>query len=241
MNIPVLFLALCFAVIQLSMAEDVEAAGKINTDAYTMIEINYAYDSDVLSDVEFSLYRIADISENGEYEFIEPFNKNRTSYNLSSSADVQQAAESLAVYISDNDISAMMAGMTDETGKLYFPSDESDMRTGLYLLTGNAFEYNGYVYEIEPILVSLPTMDGENNGWQYSVVITPKSCRYAPDGGQMEDGLVPKEETADGSNGEDSKLPQTGSLWWPVPVLLAAGMILIIAGMLINRRGQHEK
>jgi len=31
-------------------------------------------------------------------------------------------------------------------------------------------------------------------------------------------------------------LPQTGQLWWPVPLLLAGGLALIAAG-LIRRRG----
>lgn len=34
-------------------------------------------------------------------------------------------------------------------------------------------------------------------------------------------------------------LPQTGQLWWPVPALLAAGLLLIVFG-LIRRRGEHE-
>ncbi len=40
------------------------------------------------------------------------------------------------------------------------------------------------------------------------------------------------------------KLPQTGQLWWPVPVLLAAGVIFVAAGILIKkaeRRNSVEK
>ncbi len=40
------------------------------------------------------------------------------------------------------------------------------------------------------------------------------------------------------------KLPQTGQLWWPVPVLLAAGIIFVAAGLLIKkteRRNSIEK
>lgn len=36
-------------------------------------------------------------------------------------------------------------------------------------------------------------------------------------------------------NTSENKLPQTGQLWWPVPVLIAAGMFLIVVG-LIRRR-----
>lgn len=37
-------------------------------------------------------------------------------------------------------------------------------------------------------------------------------------------------------NPSDPKLPQTGQLWWPIPIMAAAGMILVIIG-LIRRRG----
>ena len=31
-------------------------------------------------------------------------------------------------------------------------------------------------------------------------------------------------------------LPQTGALWWPVPLLAAAGLLLLTAGLLLRRR-----
>ena len=36
------------------------------------------------------------------------------------------------------------------------------------------------------------------------------------------------------------KLPQTGLLWWPVPVLAAAGLLLLIFGALSKRKNGHE-
>lgn len=39
---------------------------------------------------------------------------------------------------------------------------------------------------------------------------------------------------------EDGKLPQTGVLWWPVPVMVAVGLMLIIAGILKRRGAESE-
>ncbi|MGN0266871.1 MAG: Cna B-type domain-containing protein [Lachnospiraceae bacterium] len=36
-------------------------------------------------------------------------------------------------------------------------------------------------------------------------------------------------------------LPQTGQLWWPVPVLMAAGLFLIVIGLLRRRGNAHEE
>lgn len=38
---------------------------------------------------------------------------------------------------------------------------------------------------------------------------------------------------------DPGKLPQTGQLWWPVPVLLMAGLLLVVVG-LIRRRGDQR-
>ena len=37
-----------------------------------------------------------------------------------------------------------------------------------------------------------------------------------------------------------SKLPQTGQLWWPVPVLLLAGLVLVIVGLLRRKEDNYE-
>lgn len=36
-------------------------------------------------------------------------------------------------------------------------------------------------------------------------------------------------------------LPQTGQLWWPVPILVTVGLLLIIIGLLRRRGNRHEK
>jgi len=37
------------------------------------------------------------------------------------------------------------------------------------------------------------------------------------------------------------KLPQTGQLWWPVPVLTAAGMLLIVVGLVRRREADYDE
>lgn len=34
-------------------------------------------------------------------------------------------------------------------------------------------------------------------------------------------------------------LPQTGQLWWPVPILAIAGLMLMIAGIIRRRTGGY--
>lgn len=39
---------------------------------------------------------------------------------------------------------------------------------------------------------------------------------------------------------DDPELPKTGQLWWPVPVLLAAGLVICFAGLFIKRRSDSK-
>lgn len=50
-----------------------------------------------------------------------------------------------------------------------------------------------------------------------------------------EDELLPDE----GVPGGGASLPQTGQLWWPVPVLFCAGLLMVIVG-LVRRREDYE-
>ena len=58
-----------------------------------------------------------------------------------------------------------------------------------------------------------------------------------PGSGEPETAAVPDEEVP------LAKLPQTGQLWWPVPLLFAGGCLLIVGGM-IQGKGEtsaHER
>jgi len=40
---------------------------------------------------------------------------------------------------------------------------------------------------------------------------------------------------------DESKLPQTGQLWWPVPMLVSAGLLLIVIGLIRRRGASYEE
>lgn len=50
----------------------------------------------------------------------------------------------------------------------------------------------------------------------------------------------PQADTPGNSGSGSSRLPQTGQLWWPVPMLIAIGLFLIILGLL-RKRGTSDE
>lgn len=106
---------------------------------------------------------------------------------------------------------------------------------------------NGRIYDT--VLLS------DSNNWRYTWEELDADASWTvaedvPTGytvSVMQEGITfvitnskPPEETPSPSPPPPPKLPQTGQLWWPVPLLAAAGMILFLVGYIRNRGADDE-
>lgn len=101
----------------------------------------------------------------------------------------------------------------------------SDLTFGLYLVVQKTAA-SGYG-KTAPFLVSVPYLYRDE--YQYDVTSQPKT--------DLEREVKP---TAPPSPGGGKKLPQTGQLWWPVPVLACAGLGCIAVGLFRRREARDE-
>ena len=101
----------------------------------------------------------------------------------------------------------------------------SDLTFGLYLVVQKTAA-PGYG-KTAPFLVSVPYLYADE--YQYDVTSQPKT--------DLEREVKP---TAPPSPGGGKKLPQTGQLWWPVPVLACAGLGCIAVGLFRRREARDE-
>ena len=100
-----------------------------------------------------------------------------------------------------------------------------NLKPGLYLITQKkaASGYN----PLAPFLVSVPYND--DGHYEYNVDINSKA--------ELE--KTPEKPHRPGKPSE--KLPQTGQLNWPVPVLAAGGLLLMVVGYLLQREKKHHE
>ena len=104
-----------------------------------------------------------------------------------------------------------------------------NLTPGLYLVRqGNASD--GGV-KINPFLVSIPGKDGS-----YDVVGAPKKGVVVPVTPTPPSKTTPTPTPGNPPSTSKKVLPQTGQLWWPVPVLCAAGLALVIGGFMLKRK-----
>lgn len=109
----------------------------------------------------------------------------------------------------------------NEQGKVQF----TDLSSGTYLVviknTNNDF------YLTEPLLISLPNYYKEANSFNYDVTAYPKAMKNNEI--SIQKGL---------SQGTLNKLPQTGQLWWPVPILMFSGILFIVLSFVTRRNNE---
>lgn len=122
---------------------------------------------------------------------------------------------SLASNLADYSMNHRLSGIevnVSENGTAVF----SDLKPGVYMIaqTQPAKDYT----VLNPFLVSIPLKEGDT--LVYDVDATPKA------GTVTELTPVPTPTPPPST----PRLPQTGQLWWPVPVLAFCGLLLIVYG-----------
>ena len=138
-------------------------------------------------------------------------------------ADIATALEKEAKSVSADETATVSEGNASFT----------NLTPGLYLVIQETLSEGNR--KINPFLISIPDAEGSyeieaapKNGFEIPPTPTPPKPTVTPS--------TPK--TPSGSTTPPSKtvLPQTGQLWWPVPVLCAVGLALIIGGFVLKRR-----
>ncbi len=215
-----LFLAL---ILSLSLCTAASAHDVPDLDRTGEISVTMKEDGKTVPGGSLTLYRVGEVVENdGDYAFALVEELDNTGIVLN---DLQSAslAEKLAEEVKDSKFTGATQTI-DGNGKAVF----EDLELGLYLAVQNKAA-SGYE-KADPFLITLPMYDGE--AYQYEVDASPKvqleQAKDSPDDDDDNDN-----DTTGGKR--DDRLPQTGQLNWPVPVLAMAGLVLLILGVALRR------
>lgn len=207
-----LALALVCAMSAAAFAHDAPDMSKTGS-----VTISVKYNGAAVPGGEFTFYRVGDIAEDdGNYSFAlsAQFASSGVSLDDVASADT---AKALLDYAKANNISgtAYAAGSDGVT-------KASGLELGLYLVAQTKAA-DGY-QAATPFLVSVPTYT--DGAYVYDIDASPKTS------------VDPAPPTPTPT--PEPKLPQTGQLNWPVPVMAIAGLALIVLGLALRRRDEHE-
>ena len=190
-------------------------------NGHCSITVSMTYKGKAVRGGKLALYKVGDVAENnGNYSFV-PVKEIQ--------ADIPEFGD-----IESPDLAGRLAALegkltpvtsdpvtVDKDGNATF----SDLTFGLYLVVQKTAA-SGYG-KIAPFLVSVPYLYRDE--YQYELTSQPKT--------DLEQEVKP---TAPPSSGGGKKLPQTGQLWWPVPLLICAGLGCIAVGLFRRREDRNE-
>ena len=196
-------------------------------DGQCSITVSMTYKGKAVRGGKLALYKVGDVAENdGNYSFV-PVEAIRGDIPEFGDIESPELAGKLAKL--EKKLTPVTADpvTVGKDGKATF----SNLTFGLYLVVQKTAA-SGYG-KIAPFLVSVPYLYRDE--YQYEVTSQPKTDleREAP----TKPTSPPTKPTPSSGGG---KLPQTGQLWWPVPVLTCGGLGCIVVGLLRRRRDGDE-
>lgn len=215
------------------------------------LTLTASYGTTPLVGAPFKLYLVAEPDTASGFALCGEFADSSVDLSdLSTAGKLAQAALDLERWAGEKEIAPLAQQNTDSSGSVSFTS----LAQGLYLVGGVTHQQGSHRYQSAPCLISLPSWDGSTGVWELNVTAFPKFERRGISGGdptptptepdtpippdpgdQPVDPVKPPDTPPTPPVGPE-KLPQTGQLKWPVPVLAALGMLLLLAGSILMRR-----
>lgn len=130
-----------------------------NIEDTANLTLNYIH-----SDIEFSVYRVAEESESG-YVLTSDFSEYPVSIDAKTSEEWKALSYTLATYVEADNIPETVSDKTYNNTVTF-----KNLKTGMYLVLGKAYTIDGYYYTLIPFLVVLT--DGDD------ITVDPKYDKY---------------------------------------------------------------
>lgn len=163
-----------------------------------------------------TLYQVANIVDN-EYVYTDEFSQCSVSLDDITKTSL---ASNISTFVDENSISGTTICVGND-GTVVF----SDLKLGLYLVVQTVAS-EGY-HTISPFVITIPYE--EDGVIVYNVDASPKV------------GVLKKTDKT--TTTTEPKLPQTGQLNWPIPILAISGIVLFGIGLILttNRKKQYSE
>lgn len=197
-------------------------------DGQCSITVTMTYRGKALPGGTLVLYKVGDVAEeDGNYSFV-PVEAIRGDFAQFGDIQSPDLAGKLSKLEDKLTPVTALPQKVGEDGKVTF----LNLPFGLYLVVQKTAA-SGYG-KTAPFLVSVPYLYADE--YQYDVTSQPKTDlkREVP---TKPTSPTTKPTT---SSGGGKKLPQTGQLWWPVPVLACAGLGCIAVGLFRRWEARDE-
>lgn len=124
----------------------------------------------ILSNMEWKIYKIADIRSRSTFTLSGDFEKYPVNLDNLSTSEMQTAAVTLETYAKVDEIVPQKSGITDENGIVKF----DDLEYGVYLISGKSMVIGDLFYMPAPSVIMLSANKESGVSWHYDLNALPK-------------------------------------------------------------------
>lgn len=150
------------------------AAGLVDMDRGTTLEITAKYEELPMDGMVLSLYRVSDMDATGELTVREPFAPYASDLDIRGKNDAawQAVAEKLERWVILNQLQPISQAVVGKDGIARL----SGLPMGLYLVLAQGIEMDGYVYTVAPFFLVFPERNGQDQ-WNYDISASAKPAQ----------------------------------------------------------------
>lgn len=218
-------------------------------------------DGTALSGIKWSIYRVGSHLATGEFVLEADFADYPADFGDLSASAMQEAAQVLEENAIADGLLPDWTATADENGELSI----NGVAAGLYLLSGENITIGDVTYDPAPAIIEVKA----NADGSYDLTVYPKfeSTEVPPSSSQADSSSDVGSSSEESSSNTDTssnsdvssstsststssgttnstssgeKVPQTGQLWWPVPIFSALGIVLIGMGLRVCAKKEHD-
>ncbi|MFP5528099.1 Cna B-type domain-containing protein [Peptococcus simiae] len=131
--------------------------------------ISYKDQGKKIKGIEFMVYRIANLDNQGKISLTDEFKKYPIEINNKNVAYWNDYANTIKGYVKRDKINPLSKKNTDSNGEVSFILDK-----GVYLVIGEDFKAKEYLYKTNPYIVMLPEIEKESGKVLYKTISRPK-------------------------------------------------------------------
>ncbi len=230
-------------------------APKAYADDEPVLTIQTLCGGEAVEGIRWQVYRIGYRNELGGFSLNDKFAASKVNLDDTDEKTIKDAANDIESFIFENSIEPDQVVVSSADGSASVTAGEA----GVFFIRTNEADIGEYHYSSLPAIVEVTeegaavnpkleretvTVDSskpdESSKPEESSETDDNSRKSEGDGDHGrktgEDDGTPK----DNSNTYQGPLPQTGQLWWPVPIMAIAGMVLVALGLRL-RSGKGGK
>lgn len=214
------------------MSYEVDAFEKIDTDRLSTLTVICEYEGKPLEGVELSLYHVASLNEYGNATLNPEFEIFTAKVDDFGNEWTKDVAGSLGKAIQDSSVTPYVSGISGRDGNIRF----ENLPCGIYFVLGRRFELGNVIIHPEVAFESLPGKIYESSekeefsySYDYSCYLKPMDVE---DISATDIPILSTNAPTSAPHLGSGKLPQTGQLWWPVPILAMVGLTVFIIGFI---------